>query len=111
MSTITLRHRGRKTGKSFDVQVWSARLQGSLYVGSLDDSRNWVRNLRASGSVGLLRDGEEQPFRVVEQDDETLALQFRRQTRRDHPVLARLLPLFSRGTRPVLFRLESNEGD
>ena len=105
MSTITLRHRGRKSGELYEVQVWAATLDGTLYVASLDDSRNWVRNLRAAGSVGLLEADQERSYAVTEVNDEALMLRFRRQTRRDHPFAARLLPFFNRGTRPVLFKL------
>jgi hypothetical protein len=105
VSTVTLRHRGRKSGEVYEVQVWAATLDGTLYVASLDDSRNWVRNLRAAGSVGLLEGEQERSYAVTEEDDEALMLRFRRQTRRDHPFVARLLPLFNRGTRPVLFKL------
>jgi ribosomal protein L18 len=105
VSTITLRHRGRKSGELYEVQVWAATLDGTLYVASLDDSRNWVRNLRAAGSVGLLEAEQERSYAVTEVNDEALMLRFRRQTRRDHPFVARLLPLFNRGTRTALFKL------
>lgn len=105
MSTVTLRHRGRKSGEIYEVQVWSATLDGTLYVASLDDSRNWVRNLRAAGSVELLDAGQERSYTVTEEDNESLMLRFKRQTRKDHPLVGRLLPLFNRGTRSVLFKL------
>jgi len=105
VSTITLLHRGRKSGELYEVQVWAATLDGTLYVASLDDSRNWVRNLRAAGSVGLLEAEQERAYTVTEVNDDALLLRFRRQTRRDHPFAARLLPLFNRGSRSVLFKL------
>jgi len=105
VSTVTLRHRGRKSGKIYEVQVWAATLDGALYVASLDDSRNWVRNLRAAGSVGLLGAEQERSYTVTEDNDEVLMLRFRKQTRRDHPFVARLLSIFNRGTQPVLFKL------
>ncbi len=52
-STLTLSAPGRKSGQPRSVTIWFVVVEDQLYVGSLRDDRNWIRNARAAGSVGI----------------------------------------------------------
>ncbi len=53
ISTLTLTAPGRKSAQPRSVTIWFVVVDGRLYVGSLRDDRNWVRNARAAGHVTL----------------------------------------------------------
>ncbi|MEW6271524.1 MAG: nitroreductase/quinone reductase family protein [Thermodesulfobacteriota bacterium] len=52
--TVRLVTRGRKSGRPREVTIWFVVDDGSIGLGTLDASRNWVRNARAAGEVELV---------------------------------------------------------
>lgn len=98
-STLTLTHYGRKTGKPYRVKLWYVPMGEEIWVGSLDATRAWVRNVRARGRAEI--DLGEGPRTVTcraitgRQDRERLscAIQAR------HPIMSRILRYFVRGER------------
>ena len=109
-STLTLIHYGRKTGKPYRVKLWYVPVGEEVWVGSLDATRAWVRNLRACGRAEL--DMGEGPRAVtcrgiegrVDRERFASALQAR------HPIMSRILRYFVRGER-CGFRLCFDSGE
>ena len=108
---LRLIHTGRSSGKEFSVTVWYAQLDGDLWVGSLDDSRNWVRNMRASGRVKVdFGDGPIQ-CECKWADDEgwergpETGQRFRDAIQAKYPLMSRVIRLLQRGGNPVACRL------
>ena len=95
-SVAILTHFGRKSGKPFQVQIWWVEIDGSVWLGSLDSGRGWVRNLKASGRAVLDRGRGEEPIRCEWVADEADVERFRQAIRRKYPVLSRILALFVR---------------
>jgi deazaflavin-dependent oxidoreductase (nitroreductase family) len=52
--TVRLVTRGRKSGRPREVTIWFVVDDGALGLGTLDESRHWVRNARAAGEVELV---------------------------------------------------------
>lgn len=52
--TVRLVTRGRKTGQPREVTIWFVVDDGAIGIGTLDATRNWVRNARAAGEVELV---------------------------------------------------------
>lgn len=57
-STCRLTHRGRKTGRPYQVVVWFMVDGETVYLATANASRQWVRNVQANPSVGFDVDGE-----------------------------------------------------
>lgn len=108
--TLRLLHRGRESGRCYEVTIWFVRVDGSLYIGALDDRRAWVRNLRANGEAVI--DDAAAPIRCrcfAVEDADTLTL-FRLAVRDKYPIVSRVMALFGRrGRRQAVFRLEEAE--
>ena len=57
-STCRLTHRGRKTGKPYQVVVWFMVDGETVYLATANASRQWVRNVQVNPSVGFDAGGE-----------------------------------------------------
>ncbi len=108
-SVAILTHFGRKTGKAFRVPIWWVELDGEVWIGSLDDTRGWVRNLKASGRALLDRGRGEQPIRCEWVTSETDRARFSAAIRRKYWILGRLLPLLFK-RRQCAFRVSPEPG-
>ncbi|MFN2425686.1 MAG: nitroreductase family deazaflavin-dependent oxidoreductase [Candidatus Binatia bacterium] len=104
-STLKLTHFGRRSGKPFDVTIWFADIDGSLWIGSLDESRNWVRNLRATGRgrVDFGSGAVDVAAEFVESEADKQ--RYRDAVTAKYPVLSRLIALFGIGKKRAVFRL------
>jgi len=104
-STLKLTHFGRKSGKPFHVTIWFCEIDGGLWIGSLDEDRNWVRNLRGSGK-GRVDFGsgpvDVRAEAVVAQADQA---RYRDAVATKYPLLSRLVGLMVRGKTRAVFRL------
>src|SRR5882672_5980231 len=56
-STLRITTRGRRTGKPHTVPIWFVVDGATLYLGTLNAKRDWVRNLRKTPEVALEVDG------------------------------------------------------
>ena len=106
---VTLTHYGRRSGKPFEVDVWYVVVGDEVWVGSLDASRNWVRNVRAAGRAELDFGGGSEPYTARWEDDPSSRARFAQAIRVKHPLRSRLLSLLVRGRRPALFRMSSGD--
>ena len=52
-STCRLTHRGRKSGKSYQVTIWFMVDGDTVYLASANASRQWVRNVKANPEVAF----------------------------------------------------------
>ncbi|HXC51803.1 MAG TPA: nitroreductase/quinone reductase family protein [Candidatus Limnocylindrales bacterium] len=104
-STLKLTHFGRKSGKPFDVTIWFVVIGGELWIGSLDESRNWVKNLRATGRARI--DFGSGPQDVVTEfcDGAHDKARYREAIASKYPVLSRIIGLFVRGKTNAVFRV------
>jgi deazaflavin-dependent oxidoreductase (nitroreductase family) len=107
-SVAVLTHFGRTSGKSYRVKVWWVEIDGVLWIGSLDATRGWVRNLRASGraEIDRGRGTERILFEAVTAPEEIAA--FRAAVNRKYPIASRLLALFFERDR-IAFRARPTE--
>jgi len=103
--SVELTHFGRKSGKPFKLRVWFADLDGDLWVGTRDTTRNWVRNLRANGRAELDFGQGAVAFRCREGTREGEQQRFDRAIASKHPVASRIINLMARGKTPCCFRL------
>ena len=104
-STLKLTHFGRKSGKPFDVTIWFAEIDRGLWIGSLDEDRAWVRNLRATGKGRV--DFGSGPVDVLAETvtGEGDKARYSDAVVRKYPVMARVLRLLVRGKKRAVFRL------
>jgi hypothetical protein len=109
--TCCLIHTGRKSGKLFKVTIWFVEIDGDLWVGSLDETRGWVRNLRAAGCCQLNFGSGAATWRCEEAADAPALERFHSAVQAKYPIASRLLRLFVRGGRPVAFRLTAVRED
>ena len=56
--TTRLTHYGRKTGKPHEVTIWFVLDDDSLYIGSANVNRQWVRNVQKTPKIKLFMGGE-----------------------------------------------------
>jgi len=97
--TLALHHRGRLSGRAFKVKIWFVEFDGHIWIGSLDDGRNWVKNLRAaSGRVELDLGEGAVPYLCTPAKGEELD-RFAGAIRKKHPILGRLFAALVRGER------------
>jgi deazaflavin-dependent oxidoreductase (nitroreductase family) len=52
-STCRLTHRGRKSGKSYQVTIWFMVDGDTVYLATANASRQWVRNVKANPAVSF----------------------------------------------------------
>lgn len=104
-STLKLTHFGRKSGKAFDVTIWFTVIDGELWIGSLDEARNWVRNLRSTGRarVNFGAGAEDVAVEFVGSDADRQ--RYAAAVAAKYPVLSRIIGLFVRGKTRAVFRL------
>jgi len=55
--TLRITTRGRKTGKPHTVPIWFVVEDTTVWLGTLDPRRDWVRNLQKTPDVVLDLDG------------------------------------------------------
>lgn len=103
--TLKLTHFGRRSGKPYDVKIWFADVGGELWIGSLDATRNWVRNLRFTGRGRV--DFGDGPTDVVAEflESEHDSRRYRQAVMAKYPVMSRVIGLFARGKPHAAFRL------
>jgi deazaflavin-dependent oxidoreductase (nitroreductase family) len=58
LSTLTLTHYGRKSGKPYDVVIWFVIEGQRMFLGTANKSRNWVRNIMVKPNV-IIKAGTE----------------------------------------------------
>lgn len=105
-STLKLHHFGRRSGKEFEVTIWFTKVDGELWIGSLDQDRSWVRNLRGSGRGKVDFGGGALEVTAREKTDPADKERHREAVRAKYPVLSRVIALLVRGKTPAVFRLE-----
>ena len=57
-STCRLTHRGRRSGKPYEVTIWFMVDGETVYLATANASRQWVRNVQANPSISLAVGGE-----------------------------------------------------
>jgi deazaflavin-dependent oxidoreductase (nitroreductase family) len=92
-SIAILTHFGRRSGKPYHVQIWWVELDGQVWIGSLDTTRAWVRNIRATGRALLDRGRGSEAIRCDPVESASEIARFARAIRDKYPILGRLLPL------------------
>ena len=104
-STLKLTHYGRKSGKPFDVTIWFTEIGGELWIGSLDEDRGWVRNLRATGRARVDFGAGAEDVVTEIRDDAADKACYRVAVAAKYPVLSRVIGLFVRGKTTAVFRV------
>ena len=106
-STLRLTHFGHRSKKPYQVTIWFVLVGGELWIGSLDENRGWVRNLRAGGSGQV--DFGAGPLEVVAEElrGETERATHRAAVAAKYPILSRVIAFMVRGKTPAVFRLRS----
>ena len=104
-STLKLTHYGRRSGKAFEVTIWFTLIDDELWIGSLDVTRNWVKNLRGSGKALIDFGDGPQPVVPEFMDSEADLERYRAAVAAKYPVLHRIIGLFGRGKTRAQFRL------
>jgi len=104
-STLKLTHFGRRSATPYEVTIWFARIDGRLWIGSLDENKNWVRNLRAGGRARV--DFGKGPETVAAEfrDNDADRNRYRDAIAAKYPFLSRVIGLFSRGKKRAVFLL------
>lgn len=103
---IKLTHFGRKSGKRYDTTVWWAEIDGSIWVGSQDVARNWVRNVEETGIVELNFGEGPKAYTASRCHGDGDLTRFREAILRAHPIRARIILFFARGKTSGCFRLD-----
>lgn len=104
-STLKLTHYGRKSGKPFHVTIWFTDIGGELWIGSLDENRNWVRNLRHAGKAVVDFGSGQMEMRAELRDNDADRDRYRDAVAAKYPILSRLIGLFGGGKKRAVFRL------
>ena len=92
-SIAILTHFGRRSGKPYRVPIWWVELDGLVWIGSLDTTRGWVRNVSATGRALLDRGSGPQAVRCDPVESASEVARFARAIKDKYPLLGRLLPL------------------
>jgi deazaflavin-dependent oxidoreductase (nitroreductase family) len=58
-STFVLVHRGRKSGKPYEVTIWFVVEGDTVYLETANTNRQWVRNVKVNPDVVMKLKGEE----------------------------------------------------
>ena len=106
--TVRLTHYGRKSGKPFDVTIWFATIDGATWIGSLDDERNWVRNVRTNGKAALDFGSGPRAMRATPISDENEVARYDAAITAKHPFWSRVIGLLVRG-KHCAFRLATED--
>ena len=93
-SVAILTHFGRSSGKPYRVKVWWVEIDGALWLGSLDATRSWVRNVRANGRAEIDRGRGLEHILCEPVTVPAEIARFRMAVKSKYPVLSRLLALF-----------------
>lgn len=93
-SIAVLTHFGRASGRPYRVQIWWVEIEGELWIGSLDSTRSWVRNVRANRRADIERGRGTEHVVCEPVTDPADVARFRSAVRRKYPILSRLLALF-----------------
>lgn len=93
-SVAILTHYGRKSGKSYKLQVWWVELDGEVWIGSMDRTRGWVRNVKATGRADLDRGRGPVALDCEWVNEPADITRFRTAIGAKYPVMSRLLRLF-----------------
>lgn len=104
-STLTLKHFGRKSAKVYEVTIWFVVIDGELWIGSLDDDKNWVKNLRAAGKARIDFGSGEEEVTVEFFDDAATTERHKAAVTEKYPFLSRVIGLFNLKKKRVAFRL------
>ena len=100
-----LTHFGRRSGKPYKITIWYAEIGGEVWIGSLDDERNWVRNCCAGPAEIDVGEGPKK-VRCVPATPEEVE-RFREAILAKHPIAARIISAVSgRGATRCAFRCE-----
>jgi deazaflavin-dependent oxidoreductase (nitroreductase family) len=102
-STLKLTHFGRKSGKPFDVTIWFTVIGGELWIGSLDENRNWVKNLRAGGRARIDFGNGPQDVATEFRTSDTDKARYSDAVASKYPILSKLVGLFVRGKNRAVF--------
>jgi deazaflavin-dependent oxidoreductase (nitroreductase family) len=108
--TLKLTHFGRKSGKAYTVTIWFVDLGGELWIGSVEGTKNWVKNLRDTGK-GAIDFGQGEIQVTAEfTDDPVVTARHKAAVNKKYPIMGRLIEgLFGRGKKRVAFRLTKAE--
>ena len=98
-SIAILTHYGRKTGEAFRVPIWWVELDGQVWIGSLNSTRSWVRNVKATGRALLDRGRGDEPIRCEWVSDPASLERFGGAIKSKYWILGRLLPLLYESSR------------
>ncbi len=93
-SVAILTHFGRTSGKAYRVKIWWVELDGELWIGSLDSTRGWVRNVRATGHAEIDRGRGAERVTCEPMTNPAEIVRFRAAVKRKYPITSRLLALF-----------------
>jgi len=104
--SVVLTHFGRKSGKRFQLRVWFVEIDGRVWVGSQDTTRNWARNLRATRRAEIDFGTVPISCTATELSHPATIERFRAAIRSKHPIMSPLIDAMSRGKQPCCFRLE-----
>ena len=72
LQTLTLTHRGRKSGKPYDVVIWFVVEGERMFLATANKNRNWVRNVMVKPNVVIKVSGENFTATVSEITDNAL---------------------------------------
>ena len=104
-TNVELTHFGRKSGKPFRLEIWFLEIEGEIWIGSRDDTRNWTRNLRANGRAELDFGQGPNAYKASPEAGAADARRFDAGILAAHPWRGRLIRWMSRGKNPCYFRL------
>jgi deazaflavin-dependent oxidoreductase (nitroreductase family) len=93
-SVAILTHFGRASGKPYHVKIWWVEVDGALWIGSLDASRAWVRNVRSGGRAEIDRGRGVEHILCEPVTAPAEIAKFRAAVKHKYPILSRLLALF-----------------
>lgn len=102
--TCQLTHFGRKTGKRYRVTVWFVVIDGDIWIGSLDETRSWVKNLRAAGKGEIDFGSGPRPVCCTPVASEADFTRFRAAIGAKYPFKSILIRLFAKRHRPCAFK-------
>ena len=109
-SSVKLVHRGRRSGRVYTVTVWFIEKAGTVWIASLDASRNWVRNVQNSDEVELDFGQGAKSYFVEELLAGPEVEQFRAAISAKYPVASRVMRLLHRNAGDgACFRLTRTE--
>ncbi len=105
-ANVKLTHFGRKSGKRYDTDVWWTEIDGDVWIGTQDVSRNWFRNVEETGIVELNFGEGPKAFVVARCQSEDEIARFEASMLSKHPIGARVIRFLSRGKKLGCFKLQ-----